>query len=493
MINSSARSNTLLRFAVFASVALAASSCTDPVSPRAPVVAGRIDSLATPPTNILSRWVFATITGADSAWVEVTGTNDALQRSPAVRAVDGRNALLVVGLRQGVAYTVRVVTKSSAGDVSAIGTAATVTDSVPSPLRDVRYTVSGTASRGYTAMAINFSPGSYIVAYDSIGNLRWYYEASRALPDGIVGDIQQLRAGGFLAYIGYTSGWQPVVGSYFRIGLDGTTAATLNAPAAFYTDSHEIIPLYSGDSLTGSIMFGYDIRPTNMTAFGGGTATQLAGHTIFRQRLPSTVEFFWNAWDHLSIADWIEEPVAFKTRSSIDFDHPNAMVVDVDGNYVVSWRGLAELTKIDARTGAIIWRWGGANNQFTTLNDPLGFFSGQHSIQVLANGNYLLYDNGLRHSPSESRAAEYRLDLVLHTATLVWQYRHTPPLFTMFTGSVQRLANGNTLIGWMGAGTVSEVTAGGQLVSEGIVTRGAPLTGGYRAKRINSLYRGDAP
>ena len=366
---------------------LACASCTDgPVAPPELVALGRIDSLVTPATNVLSRWVFATISDADSAWVEFVGTSDAMQRSPAVRAVDGRNAFLVVGFRQGESYTVRVIARSRSGRVSESATTTTATDSVPSPLREVRYTVGGTASKGSTVLSVNLPTDSYIVVFDSAGTLRWYYEASRALPGGQVVDIHQLRAGGFLAYIGFTTGWQPVAGSYFRVGLDGTIAATLGAPAPFYTDSHEIIPLYAGDSLTGSVLFGYDIRLTDMTAYGGGTSSRLAGHYIFRQRLPATVEFFWNAWDHLSITDWIEEPLSFKTRSSIDFDHPNAMVIDRDGNYVVSWRHLAEITKIDARTGAILWRWGGVNNQFTTVNDPLGFFSGQHSIQVLEKG-----------------------------------------------------------------------------------------------------------
>ena len=34
------------------------------------------------------------------------------------------------------------------------------------------------------------------------------------------------------------------------------------------------------------------------------------------------------------------------------------------------------------------------------------------------------------------------------TATLVWEYRHTPDISAACTGSLKRIANGNTLIDW---------------------------------------------
>jgi len=40
-------------------------------------------------------------------------------------------------------------------------------------------------------------------------------------------------------------------------------------------------------------------------------------------------------------------------------------------------------------------------------------------VRVLGNGNLLLFDNGLRHDPSETRAVEYRLDTTAMRATLL--------------------------------------------------------------------------
>ena len=125
-----------------------------------------------------------------------------------------------------------------------------------------------------------------------------------------------------------------------------------------------------------------------------------------------------------------------------------------------------EITKIDRTTGNTIWRMGGKNNQFTFVNDSIGY-SHQHAIRRLANGNFTLFDNGNFHTPAFSRALEYQVDEVNKTATLVWQYRNNPDYVSAAMGYVQRLSNGNTLIGWGDCSTtVTEVTSGGKKVYE---------------------------
>jgi hypothetical protein len=80
------------------------------------------------------------------------------------------------------------------------------------------------------------------------------------------------------------------------------------------------------------------------------------------------------------------------------------------------------------------------------------------------------------------------------TATLVWEYRHTPAVFTPFVGSVQRYQNGNTLVGFGAAGLVTEVAPDGRVVWEGRLTvAGRPLTIFYRMRRLRSLYRTERP
>ena len=59
------------------------------------------------------------------------------------------------------------------------------------------------------------------------------------------------------------------------------------------------------------------------------------------------------------------------------------------------------------------------------------------------------------------------LDQTNKTATLVWEYRNTPDVFAWGMGNVQRLPNGNTMIGWGTAvPTLTEVTPDGRKAFE---------------------------
>ena len=59
---------------------------------------------------------------------------------------------------------------------------------------------------------------------------------------------------------------------------------------------------------------------------------------------------------------WIEPPRPDPVNpEQPDYDHPNAIGFDRDGNYIVSWRNLGQVTKIDAQTGQVLWRLGGAD------------------------------------------------------------------------------------------------------------------------------------
>jgi hypothetical protein len=109
---------------------------------------------------------------------------------------------------------------------------------------------------------------------------------------------------------------------------------------------------------------------------------------------------------------------------------------------------------------------GGKNNQFTFINDSIGF-SHQHAIRRLPNRNITLFDNGNFHLPQFSRAVESKLDEENKTVTLVWQYRNTPDNYGVAMGYVDRLPNGNTLIGWgVSNPSVTEVNSEGTKLLE---------------------------
>jgi hypothetical protein len=443
------------------------------------------------PTNVLAANVAVVAEHADSARVLFAGAG-APDSTPGVSLTGGQASIPVLGLRNGVAYR---------GVVEAFGASGRVeSDSVsfaggelPEALHHVTFTTTGVGASGFTLGAVALGGTSvYAIAFDSAGAIRWYrgfdFPTAQA-----TGDFKQQANGDFTLFLGTTTGSEPVPGHYVEFAPTGDSLRTIAAPEPLFTDNHEL-------TITGSgaderlHLFGYDRREADLSSLGGPSTVEIAGHTLLRLRPDGSSEFAWSGWDHFGVDEWIEPPLPDPASTTqADFDHPNAVSLDQDGNYIVSWRNLGTVTKIDAQSGETIWRLGGVHNEFRFVNDPLDGFSAQHYARIQPNGHLLLYDNGTRHQPSETRVVEYALDVPARTATLVWEFRHSPPIYTAYVGSVQRLASGNTAIGYGFVGHATEVTPDGNVVWEAdMQVDGAPLLV-YRLTRIASLYRFQDP
>lgn len=108
------------------------------------------------------------------------------------------------------------------------------------------------------------------------------------------------------------------------------------------------------------------------------------------------------------------------------------------GNFLLSLCNFSMLAIIDADTHAVVW----------TYALP-GYFPGQHDAQLLPNGHILMFVNS-DVCPHGYCSAVVEFDPL--TRENVWVYRPEPPaaFHSVFMGSVQRLANGNTLVSSMG-------------------------------------------
>lgn len=442
------------------------------------------------PTNALSARVHLDANGVDSLRIEYAIVPGGPPRTLAQPARAGRNDVLLLGLQADTSYSIRVTGYGPQG-VSTTTPTVYHTDPLPAGLADLRMAITGTPPVGYTVAAVVPGDGNgYLVVFDSGGAVAWYRGFTLDAGE-LPTDIHRWPNGNYTLYLGASTGWQPVNGSHLEITPGGDVVREYRAPAPYYTDNHELRLAFSDTTLTSVELFGYDLRVTDLTAIGGASSTLLAGHQILRLTPNGSVDFFWNAWDHLQLTDWIETDAL--GQNPIDFDHPNSLDLAPDGNYLVSWRSLAEITKIHARTGRIIWRLGGKNNQFTFVNDPLQGFSAQHYARATAPDRILLFDNGNSHAVRETRIVEYQIDETGHTATLQWEYRHTPAYFVGSRGSVDRLASGNTFIGWATLGRVEEVTPDKAPLWEGAIQNNQGPVIFYRAFRTPSLYRYQVP
>lgn len=449
-------------------------------------VPGR-DLFITPnPHNALSSVVTFDARGFDSARVVYWAAGEPPRATPYSKA-RGVARIVTLGLRPETPYF-HVLERVRGGEVVTSDTVQSTTGQLPSYLQRAYMRMAGKPTSGYvlTSMADTGRTG-FVVAFDSTGRLCWYREFPGEMP---AGETKQQPNGDFTVFLGRTPGWMMFPGWYEQFRPSGEVVRTITAPPPLFTDNHELVLTFRDTVFDAAHFFSFNGKPGDISKWGGPRDTLIFGHQLVRMGADGVPQTLLDGWNHFSWEDRIEPP-----RDTLyDFDHPNSLDFDHDGNYIVSYRNMGEITKIDARTGAIIWRFGGRNNQFTIRNDPFNGFSAQHSARILDNGNLLLYDNGTRHSPQETRVVEYRLDPNAKTADMVWQYRHDPPLYVPYTGSVQRLKNGNTVIGFSNRGLVTEVDPKGQVVWEGTVMIRPGKEGDfYRAIKVASLYRYERP
>ena len=438
------------------------------------------------PHSVLSAHVIFDVRDADSARVVYAAAGGTSQATPFTRVRAGTDTITALGLRPETAYTLGVEAIGASQSVRSPEVAWT-TGELPDILRSVRLAGSGTPTAGHTLVVPVFLGGEsdgYVLAFDETGEISWY---RAIMGEGWAVEAKQQPNGNISVYVGRSYGWQPAGGRFIEFRPDGEPVRSFAAAAPYFTDPHELLMSFRDTVLEAVHLLAYDLEsyPAEQTRDG---RTSLAVHRILRQRPAGGVEFTWNSGAHFSTADWPEAGVPF------DLVHPSSLDLDRDGNYIVSLQGVDEIDKIDGRTGEVIWRFGGAESDFIIEGDALGGFRGQHSVRALANGNLLVLDNHPVPGGAQSRAVEYRLDEAAGRAELVWEHRPEPAIASPIMGSVQRLANGNTLIGFGVAARVIEVGPDATARWDAtLASGGSQALQFYRAVRMASLYQYRAP
>jgi hypothetical protein len=115
----------------------------------------------------------------------------------------------------------------------------------------------------------------------------------------------------------------------------------------------------------------------------------------------------WNSWDHLDVDADVICPIDHR----LEWTHANSISTTLDGDWLVSLRRIDTIAAINPEDGSFRWKWG------------RGTLAHQHDAKMLANGNVLLFDNGV-HRPG---APEFSRVLEVDTAVtpdnnIVWEY-----------------------------------------------------------------------
>jgi hypothetical protein len=445
-------------------------------------------SVAANENNVLSAIATLALEHADSAHVVYWTGSEAKQSTP-FRSDFSSGRAVVVGLRPETQY--RMFVEAIGGGTTATSDTVTFTTAALDQFLEASH-LSGdpVLTGGYVIAALQNAADGYFTIFDSTGHVAWYAK----FPAQTVAEMKQQANGDFTVILTTSHGGEPVIGKAVELALDGSIVRTFNAPSTSpYFDDHELWLLFDHGIYDGALFLAYNQHHFNFSSTGGPTDSLISGHQLIREDASGNQRVVFDAWDHFQLSDDVEP-----TPGQANFDHPNAITIDTDGNYIVSWRNLDAITKINASTGDLMWTFASPlsalTSDFRISGDPLNGFSAQHSTRILDNGHLLVFDNGTRHPMPASRVVEYQLDPAAHTATMVWQYQHSPAIFTQFTGSVQRLQNGNTFIGWTWIPTVT----GQEINSDGSTVWEAPLATPlaqipYRFTKIRSLYTFEKP
>ncbi|MDP2312872.1 MAG: aryl-sulfate sulfotransferase [Pseudomonadota bacterium] len=204
----------------------------------------------------------------------------------------------------------------------------------------------------------------------------------------------------------------------------------------------------------------------------------VVGDRIVEQAEDGTEREIWNAFDHLPVARHDGWEFGLYEQGA-DWTHANGLYYDTaDDSYVVSLYWTDTLYKIDRETGETIWQFGGADSDFTLVDDE--GFSRQHAPEIHGNRLYL-FDNGT----TPSRAVEYELDTTNWTATKVWEWATPEEGQAGVLGDVDVLPDDQMLTGWGNLGQVNVTGLDGTVHWRADAEPGVVIG---KAQRFESFY-----
>ncbi len=189
----------------------------------------------------------------------------------------------------------------------------------------------------------------------------------------------------------------------------------------------------------------------------------------------------WSAWEHLKEIQKFHRPLELdrpkvfflpetakrKERSpwggNYDYYRLNSLQVIPEndlgkkdkrfqgGNWLISFRHGSMIFILDKDTKDIVWK--------CIYNGVKDNIEGQHDVQMLGDGRMLIFDNG------RYRGWSRVIEIGPVSKKVLWEYK-AKDFFTLSEGSVQRLANGNTLICESEKGRIFEIDPDKKVVWE---------------------------
>jgi len=381
-----------------------------------------------------------TLSNVSNARIEFGLTTSYGMTAPASARSSGYRTLLL-GMKQNRTYHYRL-SASSPADTCYSSDYTIETGLLPGGLPELVVTTNNGAALDGGFLATGLAPPSASEApalvLDADGDIVWAY----FLPGSNVVSARQSYDG---ASIWLNSVNAPSQGAnVHRVSMDGLTEENYSAPFAGQNHQLAVLP----DETVAFNAYGNgvcdDIKEFNPAS--GEVVTVISASAVVNDKGPCHLEAFAYspADDTLIFSDIFHNSIAKVTR-----------------------------------TGKIVWILGGSSSSFTGSGTDWLQPQGLHP---LAADRLLFFNNT---SANTSTTVEVRLDSGTSTAEIAWSYGDPALRNGMITGDVQRLANGNTIVGYPTGNVIREVSPAGEVLQELKWPRGSLF--GYIQKR-RSLY-----
>lgn len=322
--------------------------------------------------------------------------------------------------------------------------------SLPSKLITGEAIYSEPSSMAYGLTFISaISDNSCAYAVDANGEIRWVYDdpggLSRTFPIILLenGNLMSTISDGTTSYYKYGVQEFDLTGKVYKeFMLNGT--------------QHDVVEMPSGNLL----VLGDDIS---------GNVIEDSIYEIDRET--GEIVRSWDMDSYFDVANINEngEHISGELHGSgaRDWFHNNSLdYYEADNSVVISGRNQDSVVKIDLDTGELVWVFSDPKGLWTPyleerlltpVGDDFEYFYGQHNIQVLDNGDLLIFDNGLYRAKTEedilpvndgySRVVRYRVDEQNGTVEQIWQYgkEHGGELLSRFVSGAQHLDDNHYL------------------------------------------------
>lgn len=388
----------------------------------------------------------------------------------------------IVGLVPQTQYTYAVNAFDETGCYQAVGGTFT-TDTLPAglPFMDSLATSNNTALPGYFMTNAHSAPNRSQQIYDRKGRLIWYED-----PISSTAGTSNNRC----RFFEWNDERQTLlVTDCHRIveqKLDGTVLRDIDLSNRQDLYLHHDLSYNNSGNLVAIVS---QLRSIDQSSIGGLDTAQVMGQGFIEIDGSDNIVNEWHNFDHF---DTLNTPAPGGYWSPIfgpnviNWMHGNALTVDYDGHYIMSFKNIHQVAKIDRNNGQVLWKMGGSGSDIDVLSADT--YMDQHCINRTPGGiDYLIFDNtGL---DSLTRVLQFWIDFGYSIPMLdrTWDYTLPQEFATDILGSVYRLPNGNTLIGTGRSKGVFEVNNAGNVEWMGRQSEWV-----YRSYFVNSLY-GEAP